>query len=179
MNIAEDTTPAPEVLDESTSRIRLWDLIRDIRFAMFTTRHDSGHLHSRPVTTQNSRLDEDDNLWFFMPRLGETVTELTNDPAVNVVYADPNRDSYVSVTGTAAVVGDMAKKRKLWSKLAEAYFPEGINDPDLALVQVKIIHASYWDVKESKLVQLYHMAKAVVTGKPLTGMGEHAEIRMR
>jgi len=179
MNIAEDTTPAPEVLDESTSRSRLWDLIRDIRFAMFTTRHDNGHLHSRPVTTQNSKLDEDANLWFFMSRRGETVAELTNDPAVNVVYADPNRDSYVSVTGTAAVVGDMTKKQKLWSKLAEAYFPEGVNDPDLALVQVKIIHASYWDVKESKLVQLYHMAKAVFTGKPPTGMGEHAEIRMR
>ena len=30
----------------------------------------------------------------------------------------------------------------------------------------EIIHANYWDVKESKPVQLFAMAKAVVTGKP-------------
>lgn len=174
MNLTEDT-----ITDESSSRSRLWALIHDIRFAMFTTRHDNGHLHSRPVTTQNSHLDEDANLWFFMSRRGETVADLTRDPTVNVVYADPNQDSYVSVSGTAAVVENMAKKQQLWSKLAEAYFPGGAADPDLALVQVKIIHAGYWDVKESKLVQLYQMAKAAFTGKPPSGLGEHAEIRMR
>ena len=168
-----------ETEDESTRRERLWALIRDIRFAMFTTRHGNGHLHSRPVTTQNSALDEDANLWFFMSRRGEPVADLTSEPTVSVVYADPNKDSYVSVSGTAFVVEDFAKKQQLWSKLAEAYFPAGVTDPDLALVQVQIIHASYWDVKESKLVQLYQMAKAAFTGKPPTGLGEHAEIRMR
>jgi hypothetical protein len=44
---------------------------------------------------------------------------------------------------------------------------------------VQIVHANFWDVKESKLVQLYEMAKAVVTGKPPTDMGEHGEVRMR
>jgi general stress protein 26 len=179
MNLTEDTTVRTDGADESSSRTRLWDLIHDIRFAMFTTRHANGHLHSRPVTTQNSKLDEDANLWFFMSRSGDPVADLVNDPTVSVVYADPNKDRYVSVSGTASVVDNMAKKQQLWSKLAEAYFPAGINDPDLALVQVKIIHASYWDVKESKLVQLYQMAKAAFTGKPPTELGEHAEIRMR
>jgi len=177
MHATDDRTA--DTPDEATSRTRLWDLIRDIRFAMFTTRHENGHLHSRPVTTQNSRLDEDDNLWFFMSRRGEPVADVTSDPTVSVVYADPNKDRYVAVSGQAFVVENLAKKQKLWSKLAEAYFPGGINDPDLALVQVRIIHASYWDVKESKLEQLYHMAKAVVTGQPPTELGEHAEIRMR
>jgi hypothetical protein len=34
-------------------------------------------------------------------------------------------------------------------------------------------------VKESKLVQLYEMAKAAVTGKPPVDLGEHGEVRMR
>ncbi|MGZ5277882.1 MAG: pyridoxamine 5'-phosphate oxidase family protein, partial [Caldimonas sp.] len=46
-------------------------------------------------------------------------------------------------------------------------------------VQVQILHANYWDVKESKLVQLYEMAKAAATGKPPTQLGEHGEVRMR
>ena len=166
------------ITDPTQARTKLWDLVKDIRFAMFTTRHANGHLHSRPMTTQNSNLDEDSNLWFFMSRKGEPVADLIADPIVNVAYADTGADSYVSVSGTATVVDDMEKKQQLWSKMAEAWFPGGVDDPDLALVRVKITHANYWDVKESKIVQLYKMAKAAVTGKPPTDLGEHAEIRM-
>jgi Pyridoxamine 5'-phosphate oxidase like len=63
--------------------------------------------------------------------------------------------------------------------MAEAWFPGGPADADLALVQVRIVHANYWNVEQSKLVQLFHMAKAVVTGKPPTQLGTQAEIRMR
>jgi general stress protein 26 len=165
--------------NDAESRERLWGLIGEIRFAMLTTRHINGHLHSRPVTTQNSELDEDANLWFFMSRSGEPVADLLAEPTVNVAYADPGKDSYVSVSGTASVSDDIAKKQQLWSKLAEAWFPGGVNDPDLALVKVAITHANYWDVKESKIVQLYKMAQAALTGRPPVGLGEQAEIRMR
>ena len=164
--------------ENGASRDKLWKMIKDIKFAMFTTRHGNGHLHARPMTTQNKGLD-DDSLWFFMSRGGDPVDDLRSEPAVGVVYADPSSDTYVSVSGTAAVVDDAAKKRQLWNKIAEAWFPGGPSDPDLALVQVKILHANYWDVKESKLVQLYAMAKAAVAGKPPTQLGEHGEVRVR
>jgi general stress protein 26 len=169
----ENHTPTP-----TEARTTLWALIKDIRSAMFTTRHGNGHLHSRPMTTQNSNLDDDSNLWFFMSRGSEPVADLAHEPIVNVVYADPGKDSYVSVSGTAKVVEDLAKKQQLWSKMAEAWFPGGATDPDLALVCVTITHANYWDVKDSKIVQLFKLAKAAVTGKPPTDLGEHAEVRM-
>ncbi len=170
-----DETSQPH---SSEARAQLWELIKDIRFAMFTTRHANGHLHSRPMTTQNAKLDEDSSLWFFMSRAGEPVADLVKDPVVNVVYADPGEDSYVSVSGNAVVVEDDAKKRQLWSKLTQAWFPGGVTDPDLALVQVKIVHANYWDVDESKVVQLFKMARAAITGKPPRDLGEHGKIRM-
>ena len=165
--------------DTRNERELLWKLIKDIRFAMFTTRHGDGHLHSRPMTTQNPRLEADESLWFFMSKKGDPVEELKADPVVNLVYADPHKDTYVSVSGSAAMIEDAAKKEQLWSKLAAAWFPGGPRDPDLALVQVRIAHAHYWDVKESKLVQLYTMAKAAVTGKPPVDLGEHGEVHMR
>jgi general stress protein 26 len=77
---------------EHEARERLWSLIKDIRFAMFTARRaGSGHLHSWPMTTQNSKVDEDSSLWFFMSRKNEPVADILEDPVVNVVYADPAR----------------------------------------------------------------------------------------
>ena len=89
----------------------------------------------------------------------------------------PDKDSYVSVSGTARLVEDPTKKQQLWNKAAEAWF-SGPSDPDLALVQVRITHADFWDVKESKLVQIYEMAKAVVTGRPPTDLGDRGAVRM-
>ena len=163
----------------TNDRDLLWELIEDIRFAMFTTKHSNGHLHSRPLTTQNSELDENSSLWFFVSRRSDTVADIAAQPQVNVVYADPGDDSYVSVSGDALVVDNLAKKEALWNKAAEAWFPGGPTDPDLALLEVRITHANYWDVKDSKLVQLFKMAKAVVTGTPPQNMGEHGEVRMK
>ena len=154
---------------------KLTELIKDIKFAMFTTRHDNGHLHSRPMTTQNRHID-DGSLWFFMSRSGDPVAEFEGDDQVNVSYADPGSDTYVSVSGVAENVEDQARKQALWNKGAEAWFKGGVTDPDLALVRVRIEHADYWDVKESKLVQLYKMAEAAVTGNA-PKMGEHGHIR--
>jgi general stress protein 26 len=161
----------------------LWRLIKDIRFGMFTTRHDNGngngHLHSRPMTTQNKTLESDGSLWFFMSRKGDPVADIVTDDRVNIAYSDPGDDMYVSVSGEAKIVDDMAQKTALWNKFAEAWFPGGVTDPDLALVQVNIIHAHYWDVKSSKIVQLYEMAKSAFTGETPKLNTDTGEIRMR
>lgn len=63
--------------------------------------------------------------------------------------------------------------------MTEAWFPKGVDDPDLALVQVGITHADYWEAKDSKLTQLFKMATAAVTGRPPTDMSEHGRVDMR
>jgi len=55
--------------DHGNDRERLWDLIKDIKFAMFTTKHGNGHLHSRPMTTQNGKIDEDSAVGHLGPDL--------------------------------------------------------------------------------------------------------------
>ena len=156
----------------------LWKLIRTTRFAMFTTRHGNGHLHSRPMTTQNRKEDEDDCLWFFMSRKGDPVEDLTKEPGVNVAYANTGDDTYVSVSGDASVVDDTALKQRLWSPMTQAWFPGGPTDADVALVRVRITHANYWNVTDSKATQIFKMAKAAVTGKVPTDMGESGEVRL-
>jgi general stress protein 26 len=92
-----------------------------------------------------------------------------------VSYSDPQKDHYVSISGRASVNEDMRQKESLFNALTKAWFPGGVKDPDLELVQVKIEHAEFWDIKESKTTQLYKMARAAVTGE-VPHMGEHREL---
>ena len=161
-----------------TDHQKLWELIKDTKFGMFTHQQVGGMLHSQPLTTQNKAMDEGATLYFFVPRKGEIAEHAVEHDQVNVAYANPGNDSYVSVSGQALIVEDMGKKEALWSSMAKAWFPGGPTDPNLALLQVRITHAEYWDVTESKMVQLAKMAKAALTGEPPEKMGEHKELRM-
>ena len=156
----------------------LWTLIKDIKFGMLTHRHADGHLHSTPLTTQNKAHDEGTALYFFISRKSEIATCIASDANVNVAYAHPGDDRYVSVSGKGQVIEDQTKKDYLFTSFAKAWFPGGATDPDLALLRVNIGHAEYWNVKESKMMQLAKMAQAVITGDPPEKMGEHKELNL-
>ena len=158
---------------------KLWDMIGDIRFGMLTVRGADGRLYSRPMTTQNGEADHGGVIWFFMSRSGQPVADLTASPDVNVAYADPASERYVSVSGAGRLVEDPVKKQELWSTAAKAWFPGGVEDPDLALVAVLVAEAEYWDVKANKAVQIFKLAKAAQTGEEQTNPGEHRHVRMR
>jgi len=156
----------------------LWRLIQDIRFAMLVTQSAHGDLRSHPITTQNREQHEDSVLWFFISSSSEVVKDIQLHPRVNLAYASPEDDHYVSVTGTARIVDNLDKKRELWSTLSQAWFPGGVTDPDLTLLAVDIATAEYWDVRSSKMVQLYKMARAVMKGEQVARMGEHGHVQM-
>ncbi|MDZ4813325.1 MAG: pyridoxamine 5'-phosphate oxidase family protein [Pseudomonadota bacterium] len=161
---------------DTVAEQQLWPLIKGIKFAMFTTHHGDSRLHSRPMTTQNKTMP-DDRLWFFMSVKGDAAQELAQQPQVNISYADTGQDIYVSVAGSAEVVDDKAQRQALWTKFAQAWFPGGVDDPDLALVRVTVSHAHYWNASENKLTQLLVMAKAVFSGeKPALGESGEASL---
>ena len=157
----------------------LWDLIKETRFCMLAHRHADGTLHSHPLTTQDKELREDACLHFFVSRSSEVGQRLRQDGNVNLAYANPGKDTWVSVTGTARVLEDLEQKKQLFNVLAKAWFPGGPEDPDLELVEVQIEEAEYWNVKENKLLQLLKMGKAAATGTRPNKMGEHAEVQFR
>ena len=164
--------------DRHQAQKKLNELIKDIRFAMFTTVGASGVLSSRPMTVQKNPDDSQEavtQLWFFMSRTSDAVIQLTHTPSVNVTFADTGDDAYVSVSGSAHVVEDLALKERLWSKMNEAWFPKGFSDPDLALVRVEMEEGEYWNVKESKLVQMFKMAKAALSDEQ-PNLGSHGKL---
>jgi general stress protein 26 len=154
----------------------LWNLIKKTRFGMLTHRDADGQLHSQPLTTQNRDLAADGALYFFVSRSSHLCQCVAADGRVNLAYANTDDDCYVSVSGVARIEDDRTLIAQLWSPFAKAWFPGGQDDPDLALLAVQPDHAEYWNVKESKIAQVLKMAKAAITGKPPTNLGEHREV---
>jgi general stress protein 26 len=127
---------------------------------MLTTRTDEG-LHSRPLAIQEGEFDG--ALWFLIQSSSGTAHEIAADPSVNV--AIESKDGFLSIAGSASVQNDAAKVDALWSRQAEAWFPEGRDDPTVTLLRVDADSAEYWAIDEPKPVAMFKYAKAAVTGE--------------
>lgn len=149
------TSPDPQTLDTVQS------IMKDVRTCMFVTTTADGSLHAAPMTTQDAEFDGD--AWFLAGADSETVRHLTSRPQVNVSYAGSN--AWLSLTGTASVVDDTAKKKELWNTFTEAWFPEGEDDPSVVVVKVSGQSAQYWD-SPGRVAMTLDMVKARVTGNP-------------
>jgi general stress protein 26 len=136
---------------------------------------DGGVLRSRPMQTQEAEFDGD--LWFFTSTDTHKTDEIEKDNRVNVAYASPNDNTYVSVSGTAALVNDKEKIEELWNPILKAWFPKGLDDPTLILLKVSVEQAGYWDSSSSAVVQVVGFVKALVTGERADG-GDHGRVNL-
>jgi len=164
------TSPAP-VTATADDRQHLWKSIDDLKVAMLTTHDRDETLSGRPVTAQ--RVEPDGTLWFFVAADGGIATDVSRNARVHLCYMDVGDDLYVWLRGHAAIVDDLVKVKELWSPLAGAWFPGGPEDPNLALLRIKVERGDYWDVDSSKLVQFFSMAKAAITKTPPGDAGTH------
>ncbi len=155
---------------------KIRDLIKGISFAMLTTVDEDGSLRSRPMQTQETEFDGE--LWFFTGASSPKVGEVQRDQRVNLSYADPDDNRYVSLSGTATLVREREKMKELWKPVLKAWFPGGLEDPELALLRVKVEKAEYWDSPSSKMVQLAGFLKAIATGKRLEYAGENEKLEL-
>jgi len=142
----------------------LKEKIKDIKFASMTTVELDGDLHSRPMSTHD--MEPDGTLWFLTYKNSNKVRELQQNQHVSLAYSDHVSDTYVSAAGLASVVDDRQKIHELWSDVLKAWFPNGPDDPNITLVKVKPHQAEYWDRPGGKMMTLFEMAKAAITGQP-------------
>jgi general stress protein 26 len=127
--------------EENVRKLR--ELIKGIGVAMLTTIEDDGILRSRPMATQKVEFVGD--LYFFTKFSAPKVEEVERDRHVCVSYAAPERQCYVSMSGLARLLRDRAKMQELWFPELKAWFPDGLEDPELALLWISVTQAEYWE----------------------------------
>jgi general stress protein 26 len=152
---------------------KIGELVKDIRICMMTTAAADGSFDSRPMATQKTEFDG--TLWFLTRQESGKVGEIANDDHISLMYADPGDSSYVTVKGRAQVGRDRAKIHELWNPMYKAWFPEGEDDPAIAVLKVEVSEAQYWEASSSKLVMgIKYLAAAVTGGK--VDVGEQGKV---
>ena len=111
------------------------NLVEDIKICMFITNATASHEHTRPMATIET--EDDATLWFYTDVRSIKVEEVNNQHTVHLVYAHPGKESYLDVWGSAQVITDGQQVVDKWSPIVKAWFPDGVTDPNLALVKVQ------------------------------------------
>jgi general stress protein 26 len=146
---------------------KLYELIKEIKIAMMTTRRSDGHLESRAMATQKPASGAD--LWFVTTDGSAKLEDLASDPHVNLAFL---KDwEWISVSGLATISHDRQKIRELYAPDWKIWFAEEgdprhgtADDPRMVLIGVDVHAAVFLEVGKPKPVVLYEMVKGWLTG---------------
>jgi general stress protein 26 len=165
------TTDAETTHDDDLATIA--KLVKSAKIALLTTVSKGGALHSRPLAVQEADFDGD--LWFFTQDPSEKTEDIRFNPQVNASLQSSK--GFLSIAGRAEILRDPAKVAELWSPSIEAWFPEGRDDPSIAIIRVHADSAEYWASDEPGVVSVFKIAKAALTGGQ-PDVGENREVEL-
>lgn len=161
--------------DEKLAKLR--EIVKAVDICMLTTFDEGGDLHSRPMSN-NREIEFDGDLWFFTYGSSHKADEVGRVPKVNTSFADVSSQQYASLTGHAEVVRERAKIEELWQPQLKAWFPEGVDTPDIALLKVTVERAEYWDGSQSIVSHAVSLVSSLVTGEPAE-LGENEKLELK
>ena len=168
---AADTRERQEALHKLT------ELIEEAAVGMLTTRDLDGTLRSRPLATL--QVTDEGDLWFFTSVKSPKVREIEEDNRVNVSFERPSDHIYISLSGRARILRDRDKAKSLWTPWAKVWFPDGPEDPELVLLNVRTEQAEYWDSPDSVVGRTIGLLKALTNEDPEQVSGENRKIDLR
>ena len=156
------------------SKAHLKQLLESFDTAMLITRHGE-KMHARPMAVAG--VDGANTLWFVTSDGSPKSTEIRQDERVSATFQA--KAQFVALSGQASLVRDRKKIEELWQTSWKAWFPNGKDDPSIALIRVTVEDAELWDMAGSEGIRyVFEMAKAVVTGDtPETTEDQHARVR--
>ncbi|HEV7951635.1 MAG TPA: pyridoxamine 5'-phosphate oxidase family protein [Glaciihabitans sp.] len=152
---------------------KLAELVKAAKIGLLTTSNSTGQLMSRPLAMQEIEFDGD--LWFFTQHPSHKTDDIATNPEVNVAF--DSGKGWVSISGKASIVRDPHKIDELWNTAASAWFPDGRTDPTIALIKVHGESAEFWSRDDPKVVALFKIARAAVTGDQ-PDIGENKAFRL-
>ncbi|MDV6376003.1 pyridoxamine 5'-phosphate oxidase family protein [Deinococcus arenicola] len=123
-----------------------------IDIAMLSTHTKSGEIAGRPMSN-NGEVDYDGTSYYFTYEDANTVGEIEADPKVSLAFMGQKGFS-VAVEGKAKLSRDKAEMKEHWSKDLDKWFKDGIDTPDIVMIQVDATRVHYWDGEDGGEIKL-------------------------
>lgn len=155
------------------SKAHLKELLESFDTAMLITRHGED-VHARPMAV--AAIEGANTVWFVTGDASPKADEIKSDERVSATFQ--GRFEFVALSGRASIVRDRKKIEELWQTSWKAWFPNGKDDPNIALIRVTVTDAEFWDMAGAKGIRYaFEVAKAVLTGDTpdITG-GQHGRL---
>ena len=123
--------------------------MRDIDFAMLSTRAGSGAIAARPMSNNRQVEYDGDNFFFTLQDTG-TVRDITGDPNVGLGYQGKSgalgmKPFFITIEGKAELIHDKGAFAEHWADDLDDWFKDGVNTPGLVLIKVHADRLHYWD----------------------------------
>ena len=153
----------------------LYRLIRDFKVAMLVSHAAGGGLHARPLAV--AEVSADGDIVFATSIASPKVAEIAAEERVLVTFQSGS--TCAAVAGSARISRDRERLAALWSESWRLFYPEGIDDPSLCLLEIRPSTAEYWDNSGIKsLKYLFKGAKAYLLGERLDTDEAHAHAKL-
>ena len=123
--------------------------MRDIDFAVLSTRTEGGAIAGRPMSN-NRDVEYDGDSYFFACEDTRTVSDIRRDPHVGLAYQAKSgmlgmKPFFLTLEGEASLIQDKNRFAEHWQKELDAWFKQGIDTPGLTLIKVHAQRLHYWD----------------------------------
>jgi general stress protein 26 len=144
------------VTDKSLSELA--EKMKDIDFALLSTRTESGAIAARPMSN-NRQVDYDGDSYFFTCDDTGTVKDIESDPNVGLGFQAKSgmlnmKPFFITVQGEAELIKDKGRFEEHWTKDLDAWFKQGIDTPGLTMIKVHASRLHYWDGYEEGEIKL-------------------------
>lgn len=123
--------------------------MRDIDFAILSTRTQGGAVAARPMSN-NRQVEYDGDSYFFTCEDTRTVQDIRRDANVGLSYQGKSgalrmKPLFITIEGRAELIDDKARFGDHWTKDLDTWFKEGIDTPGLTLIKVVATRIHYWN----------------------------------
>ena len=148
---------------EHDEKQKIYELLKEFSTAMLIThsKESEKKLHARPMAIAD--ISENFEMYFFTSFESSKTKELLDNPEVVITCQSSN--CFITVSGESTIIQNQSEIDKHWKESYKVWFPEGKDDPDIALIKVNLRDGEYWDNQGlNKVKYLYKATKAYLTG---------------
>ncbi|HLT22326.1 MAG TPA: pyridoxamine 5'-phosphate oxidase family protein [Bacteriovoracaceae bacterium] len=139
----------------NTDNKSVMDILQKVDICLMATFNEAGEIHTRPMAIlKRENFSQNPCVFFFIRNSSQVGQEIRLKDYVHLGYMDTDTNLYVTFKGKGEINEDENLKKELWSPMMKRWFPEGLDDPELSLIEVKLEEAQIWDSVSARVIDL-------------------------